>query len=359
MPPLQWIEAQRELSAAALTVQAQAVDPTDTGRLFWSQFMPRQNVSDTEIRKLLLEQEKRYVSDRRQWDARGRMIPIDGPGTELIEIQPLESYFKIKEKEINDLTIRFSGNEALMQRAIGPTIPARTLRLVRANYRRIEKDVFDAWSKGTITIRNPQMGNLAQTFSYGHAAGRHATAATAWNDPGLNAFDQFLSWIDAAEGLINGPVNGVILRRATYNAIQADASAAISASGFPMIRLTRDQFEQRVAAERGRGDFLFMLHEETLLPFTDGGIDTTQTDVWPAMTIGAIPAAGNIGVTAFAPVARAFELDRNVPDAGIDLNGMTVYREVENGGRGLTVECQVNAMPMPDESQVATINVGV
>ena len=93
MPVLNWIAAVRELSAAALTVQAQAVDPTLQGALLWDQFMPRRNVDSLEVDVLLQELELEYTSERREWNSRGRIIPMRSPGTKRLELIPIEDYF--------------------------------------------------------------------------------------------------------------------------------------------------------------------------------------------------------------------------------------------------------------------------
>jgi hypothetical protein len=72
-----------------------------------------------------------------------------------------------------------------------------------------------------------------------------------------------------------------------------------------------------------------------------------------------IPAGGVIGETLFAPVARAYDIAAQVPNAKIDIRGQTVFYEASNGGRELTVECQVNAFSNPIERFVYVINAGV
>lgn len=361
MALLNWIAAVRELSAPALTVQAQVVDPTLQNRLLWDQFAPRQNVDSLEINTLLEELEVEYTSERRDWNLRGRPIPAKSPGTKRIEMIPIESYFKVEEKEINDLTIRFRNTQPLIQQQIISSIPERTLRLTRANYRRIEKDTFDGWSGGQITRRNPQLGYVAQTFSYGIDTDRYPTASTAWSDPSLNAFDEFVRAVKVADKWV-GLCQGAIMRQATWDAIAADATAAISVSStFPLLRMTNEEIEARLNQELRR-QFTIVIFEDTLTVFNDGGYtNTTEVNRWPAEKIGFIPQAGGgaVGVNAFAPVARAYDLTAQAPNAGIDVNGMTVYHEVSNGGREFTVECQVNALFVPFEERIYVLDVGV
>lgn len=361
MPLLNWIAAVRELGAAALTVQAQAVDPTLQNALLWDQFMPRRDVDSTEIDVLLEELEVEYTSDRREWNQRGRPIPMRSPGTKRYEMVPIEDYFHIREKEIQDLMNRFNGNRLMVQAQIAPRIPERTLRLVRANYRRIEKDTFDVWSSGTLTRRNPQLGHALTTLSYGISSTRYPTVGTAWNNVGLNAFNEFIAMIATADKMI-GVTQGCVMRQATWNEIQADASAAISVSTtFPILRLSRAEVEARITQEIRR-EFVVIIFEDTLTVFNDGGVtNTTEVARWPVGRIGFIPRAGGgaVGYNAFAPVLRAWDLTDQAPDAGIDVRGMTVYHDVEDTGRGLDVQCQVNAMPIPIEERIFVPNVGV
>lgn len=361
MPLLNWIGRASELTPAALTVEVQALDPTLLNRLMWSVFMPRRDVDSTEIDVLLEELEVEYTSERREWNTRGRPLPSRAPSQKRLEMIPIETYFRIREKEINDLANRFLGNDQMVQRYIQPRIPERTLRLGRANLRRIEKDTFDAWSTGTITRRNPQLGHVAQTFSYGIDSARYPIKATAWSDGSLNAFNEFIKEIAIADQMI-GTTQGCLMRQATWDAIAADATAAISVSStFPLLRMTRTEVEERIRQEISR-QFTVIIFEDTLTTFLDGGLtNTLEVKRWPAEKIGFIPQVGNgtIGYNAFAPVNRAWELTNQVPDAGIDVRGQTVFHEVEDGGRGLNVECQVTEMPVPIESRIYVPDVGV
>ena len=159
-----------------------------------------------------------------------------------------------------------------------------------------------------------------------------------------------------------GRVQGVILRQATWDKVLADATAAISVSStFPILRLTTEEVEARLRAELRR-EFTVVIFEDTLTTFADGGLtNVTEVNRWPAQKVGYIPAAngGAVGFTAAAPVARAYDLIGETGDGIIDLRGNTVYRFVENGGRQLVVECQLNYFPVPFEDRMYVLNVGV
>lgn len=355
MPDFTWMEAEEELTPAALTVRAQTVDPTDEGRLLWDGFMPRRPVDQTKLSSLT-SQNVRITSDRREWNQRGRYINLVTPPRKEIEWIPIEGYFKLEEKEINDLMHEVRGNQDLFRRIIGARIPDRTDMLALANYRRLELDVFEAWAKGQITSMNPQTG---QTFvvDYGFDVNRYQTAGTAWDDAGLNAYDEFMAWWEDAFEAMGGGGPGVMLRRATRDAIVADAPQPMPGA-VAGLTPTLAQVEQRIRDETGR-PFQFFVNENTVEVYSDAGIARQTVKVWPEHTVAAIPAGFNVGSTAFAPVVRAYDISSQAPDAGVDIRGMTVFHEVGNGGRELTIEGQFNPMPDPDESRLYVINVGV
>lgn len=351
-----WIGEEGALTSVALTVRAQAVDPTDDGTLLWDQFFPRDNVDSIELAEITTF-DFRPVADRREWNQRGRIIPLKTPSIKELEMNPIESTFGIAEYEMQKLATRVLGNQALMRQMIGASIPARTDGLVAADYRRIEMDCMEAWSLGQVTAMNPQKGTT-QVFDYGFASGRYQTAGTAWNDAGISGYDAFLGWLEDGQTEVRGGIIGAAMRQATYDAIRADAPNSFIPDSSLNIQVTRSQLEQRIRDDLGR-DFAFYIIENTLETFDDGGIDTTATKIWPAQQVAAVPTGVSVGRTAFAPVYRAMEMAAQVPEAGIDIRGVTVFHETSNAGRQLNVEAQVNAMPVPDEAKLWVIDAGV
>lgn len=354
MPDFTWLAAEEELSAAALTVRAQTVDPTDQGKLMWDAFMPRRNVDQTKLASLST-QDIRITADRREWNARGRLIPLYTPPRKELEWVPIEAYFTLEEKEINDLMNEVRGNAALFRSVIAARIPARTEMLAMANWRRLELDVMRAWANGEITSMNPQDGTTF-TVDYGFDAARYLTATTAWDDGGVNAYNLFLAWLqDAYEAC--GPIKGAMMRSATRAAIIADAPNAMpgAISGLtPTISAT----EARIQDETGF-PFRFYINENTVSTFNDGGVSRTTVKVWPAQKVAAIPADNIVGSTAFAPVVRAYDISTQAPNAGIDVRGITIFHDIAGNGRELTVEGQFNPMPDPDEQKLFVIDAGV
>ena len=349
MADFSWIAEEDELSLAALTVLAQTVDPTDNGQLLWDIFFPRANVDSVDL-KDLFTLDDRPAADRREWNQRGRFIPILTPEQRLMSMVPIEGYDKIDEYEMQKLEEGTFGNEDVVRRVIGVRIPDRVERIAMADYRRLELDAFKAWATGTIVQKNPQKGNT-YTASFGFDSGRYQTASPTWV-AAANAYDEFLAWVEDGISEI-GPVAGVALRRATYKEILADAP------DLPMgVKMTRSQLEDRIQQDLG-SPFNFFELENTVDEFTDGGIATTSTKIWAAEQVALVPTGNAVGRAAFAPVRRAMELARQVPGAGIDVRGVTIYYESSNGGRELTIEGQLNAMPIPNEQKMWVIDAGV
>jgi hypothetical protein len=347
-----WLAIEDALDPARLTVMAQALPPNDTGEtLLWDLFFPRQDVDSVDLANITTI-DYRPTADRREWNTRGRFVPAPTPARRTVSIVPIEARDKIDEKAMQRLGESASGNAATIRDLIGVSVDARGLRLAQSCYRRLELDAITAWTAGTITQRNPE--NAAQTFvaSFGFSGSRYTTAGTAWDNGGVNAYNLLLAWIVAAEDLV-GSVKGAMLRLATLNAILADAPNLPNS-----VSMTRSALESRISDDVGK-PFQFFVNENSVDVFDDGGLTYTRTKVWPAQKIAAIPSDGKIGFTAFAPVIRAMEMSAQVPEAGIDINGVTVYHEESNGGRELAIEAQLNALPVPDEQRIYVSAVGV
>lgn len=345
-----WMAQVEELAPAALTVRAQTLSPNDNGRLLWDIFFPRVDVPSIDLQDISTLDD-RPAADRREWGARGRLVPILTPAQRKLRIIPIEAYDKINELEMQKLMEGTFGNNAIVQDVIGVRIPDRTDRLAMACYRRLELDTMQAWSTGTITQRNPQ--NAAQTFSasFGFPGSRIQTAGTAWN-AAANAYNEFVAWYeDGIEAC--GPGDGAVMRLATLREILADAPDLPNG-----VAMTRTQLADRVSQDIGQ-PFQFFVIENSLDVFDDGGVAVTRTKVWPAEQVAFVPAGREVGRAAFAPVVRAMELSSQVPEASIDVQGVTIYHDSGNGGRELEIDAQLNAMPVPDESKVFVIDAGV
>lgn len=349
MPDFSWIDTMEDLSPAALTVRAQTLPFNDTGILRWPIFFPVTPVDSIDLADITIL-DKRFTADRREWNGPGRYIPIATPDTRKIEIIPIESFHTIGEREMQKLREQTRNNSQTIMDVIGARIPQRVDRLVAANYRRLELDAFEAWLKGSITQIDPQTGRSYVT-SFSIDASRIQTAGTAWS-AATNAYDEFLAWLEDAQDAV-GSIIGAAMRLGTLRTILADAPDLPNG-----VTMSRSQLAERVSEDLG-SPFDFFIHEDSVDVFTDGGTAHTRTKVFTDRIIAAVPEGGVVGSTAFAPVSRAYELAAEVPDAGIDVNGMTVYLETQNNGKTLEIQAQVNAMPIPDDQRVFTINIGV
>jgi hypothetical protein len=350
MADFTWMAQMEELSPAALTVRAQTLSPNDDGRLVWDVFFPRVDVDSVDLRDISTLDD-RAAADRREWNARGRHIPVLTPAQRLMRMVPIEAYDKIDELEMQHLMEGTRGNQSIVQDVIGVRIPDRSNRLALADYRRLELDAMQAWATGTIVQRSPQNAALTYTASFGFPGTRLQTASPTWV-AAANAYDAFLAWYEDGIELV-GPGEGAVMRLATFREILADAPDLAGGT-----QMTRAQLADRVQQDTG-SPFQFFVLENSLDVFTDGGTAVTRTKVWPAEQVAFVPAGRAVGRTAFAPVTRAMELSAQVPEASIDVNGVTIYHDAGNAGRELTIEAQLNAMPLPDEAKYFVIDAGV
>lgn len=351
MPLFSWMQQEQDLTNAALTIRAQTISPNDNGRLLWDAFFPRQDVDSVKLRNIT-SVDFRPAADRREWGARGRLIPLVTPPMADIEMVPVESYFRIGEREIQELQEQTRGNMEMFRGIVGASIPKRVDSLAAANYRRLEVDAMTAWALGQTTARNPILGTT-QTVSYGFSASRYTTAGVAWSTTG---YDKLMTWLATAIDLV-GPIQGVMLRLATYKAIAATAPNPFT--NLAGVVPTRAQVESRIQDELG-GPFQFYVNESTVDVFTDGGLTTARTKVWPAQRVAVVPQGERIGDMAFAPVSRAYDVSAQAGDGGeIDVRGMTAFTETGGNGRNLTTECRGNAFPLPNEQNLAVIDAGV
>lgn len=348
---LSWVALEKDLSSVALTVRAQALPPNDRDRLVHDIFFPRRDVDSTTLSSII-GADFRPVSDRREWNARGRYIPQRTFKSSELEMIPIEDRFGINEAEMQKLVERTLGNEQLIRQLIGVDIPTRTDGLVDANRRRMEIDAMRAWALGQITVMNPETG-ATETVEYGFDVSRYQTAGTAWSNGAVNAYTEFLAFVEAGVDAMGAAPSGAVMRLTTFEVIRADAPQGINA-----IPLTRAQFRQQLQNDLGF-PFTIQILENSFDEFGDAGhAGFARTKVWPDHVVALIPNGVTVGAMAFAPVVRAYQLSQLDPEAQIDVRGMTVVHEIENAGRGLNIECQVNAFPVPEETNLWVIDAG-
>lgn len=352
----------RMLSAIALTIRAQTVSPTDNGKLLHDIFFPYKTVESVDLQDVYAT-DQRPATDRRAWNARGRFVPLTTPKQRAVSITPIEGYATINEQEINkllELARQTENPQNTMANLIGARLPDRVKEIATANYRRYELDAFESWFKGTITQRNPQDSSKTYTASWLFDPARIQTAATAYSAGGVNAWQEFQSWLEDGLDAV-GSLSGAMMRRSTFNAIRADAPT----NALGEIYSTPDL--ERLLQDHLSSDFAFFLNDKTVDVFADGGVTLAKQKVVPFGGIAVLPPGNVIGDGCFAPVVRADDLEGFADDSGdvgagvddIDVRGNRVFYAKENNGKSATAEVQLNALAVPQEQNVFTISVGV
>ena len=349
-----WIGEVEELSAAYMSVDIQTTpDLNVDDALMWPTLMPRLNVKSVKIGEMG-SVSFRPVSGRRTWNQRGRQIPLVLPKLRTMEIEPVEGYFTIDEKEMQHLRERFNGARDLIRTQIKADVRPRYLDVASANLRRIEMDAFEAWIEGLVTVRDPQ-NNQTYTVGYEFDTARYEEAGVAWNGVGVNAYDEFVAWFIGAQQKC-GALAGAALCQPVLTEVLKDAPAMNGGA-----RMSLANLAQRIQDDTGSP---FRFYRMDVLPnfddFTGTGIKTQAVPRWPNKAkIAAVPADQKVGTMAFAPVGRAMDVGIEVPASKIDINGMSVFPETRDNGRSLTVEVQGNIFPNPNEKRVAVMDTKI
>jgi hypothetical protein len=357
MPTSIFADAQDVIAGPSLTVQAQAigfeqVDPA--GMYLFPQFFPFMDADGIDIESLFAL-DYRPAATRREWNAHGKEIPVRTPELQGLTMVPIEGRNGIGEEELHRIRQQAGGNQALFLNAIGARIPDRVRMLVEAVYRRTELDAARAWYAGDIVAKHPT-GGASFTTSLGFDAARVATAQTAWNDGGTNAYDELVAWLADAAALV-GNIVGVMTSRLVYNTIRGDAPNILD-YGNQGVQAGRSNLESMISDDIGQ-PFRFILNETQVDVFTDGGSAVTRTRVWDESYVSVIPQGGQIGSTFRAPVESAYDALAEDPAAPIDVRGVAVRGEKENKGKYLDLLAQANWLSVPYEANVASIDTGI
>lgn len=336
------LEGVKSVSSANLTVRAQELSPTNNGTLRYQTVMPREDVDSTTLSELI-ETDFRPVGARREWNASGQRLTFKTPSEANLSFTPIESDTLIDEQEMEKLDQRYEGNQQMILDRLKVTVPKRTDSLTEMNYRKLEADVFDAWTKGYVTQKNPQ-GNQTYLINYGIPSGRIQVAGSAWTTS--NAYANFIAWLKDGRSSVTG---GIIGAMASSRVIETIIGAApVLANG---MRMNIDEFNSDI---RSRVGFVFAFvanDEEADFP-VNGGAAYARARYFGASKIALIPAGGGIGKTAFAPVRRARALAAEVPEARIDIRGVSIFKFGKNNNKSLQIEAQLNAFPIPSEKRV-------
>lgn len=329
------------------TVSAQEVSPNDNGILRYPIFFPVQEVNSTRLGDIQIGT-YRPIASRREWNGPGRLIPVQTPDTRDVDMVPVEAYFTVGEYEIQKLEEQTDGDEAAILRRTGNDVEGRTDGIVESLYRLVERDAFYLWATGKVIQDDPTTGDTIETdFKFG--ADRIQTALTPWDD--TDGYDNLIAWLKDAQQAI-GRVEGAMLSTGKFSLIRESAPTLVTGQ-----KLKRAELEDEIADELGN-QFRFVTNDDTLDIPRNGGLGFNNTLVWPTTRLAAIPGGGRVGMTAKAPVARAGQLSREFPQAGINRRGAVVYYLPLNDGKGAKIAAQVNMMGIPAKPKVFTIDIG-
>jgi hypothetical protein len=345
---LSWVDREAALSAAALTVRAQAIDPREIPEFFYTDYFTPQPVPSVTLSSLTTLA-YHPTADRREWDARGRQINARTGDLRVLTMTPVESWFNYTELEIQKLSESVAGQQAAFRDSIRISMPSRVNDLVNANLRRIQLEAMQAWANGIIVVEDPHGAASNYNVDFQFDSNRYVTDGTPWTTS--NAYARMLLQIEAARSYLPS-ITGAVTTYTIWNAIVASAPTI---SGFPS--LTPEQVRARIQEDIG-GQFNIRVLRQTHWDWTDGGVNGASAAYWTAGKFALVPAQP-IGVIAKAPVARAYDLANVSPDAKINVQEMSIYREIMNNGRELTVEAQCNWMPVPDESSLYVVATGL
>lgn len=348
MPAWDWLTKSKTLNAGALTVRAQSLPEDDNGELLYPLFFPKRSVDSMDAHEIVTL-DYRPVAGRREWNAPERRLGLKLPETKDLEFVPIGSDHLIGEKELDRLDSRVDGNEQVYRRLIGADIPSRAEMLAQSCYRQLELDCFEVWTKGTLTQIDPQSTNY-YTVSYQIESGRIQSVGTAWS-AAANAYNEFIAWLKDAKRAI-GRLEGVLAKSDVYETILADVPTV---NGLP---LRGDDLLKRIKDDAQLETFNFFEHNGAVDLPVNSGTSTIRTDVFPDRYMVAIPRGGTVGNAAVAPVRRARELVRAMPQAKINIRDVTIFYFGENDDKGLKIVSQFNAYPLINDGKVFSINVG-
>ena len=344
-------------SAAAMTVRAQAVAEENPDDLRYDIFSSRKAVNGLRFSETT-DIDFRFVAERRPYNTRGIEMPEKfGSLREFMHL-PIQARKTIDEEEIEALGVA-TDDERILLELLGGTIPERVDGMTRADYRRYELDFFHGWATGTILAKNYRSKAIA-IVSFGFAADRYKVAATAWDDAGVNAYDEAVTFARSAKGLTGG-MEGLYLSGDVLEAIRADAPA--NANG----RQPGDTgLADLIAGEAGIGSFRFVTDDRVFdVPSAsdadgfDAETGTAPQRIWPIGAVAAIPAGIEVGESCFSPVRRASDIAGVAGNAKVSNRDVTIVYVPNADDTQLEIQAQLNAYPKFNEQRVAVIDTGI
>jgi hypothetical protein len=342
-----WLDAYADLTPANLTIREAARLAENPLDLRYRAIFPRVGASSIRLSDITTV-DFRPVGGRREWNAQGREIPEKLGPARNFEMVPINPTHHIDERMLQ--LFGESGVQELLRRGVIGSLQTWPQRLADATERQLEAEAFEAWFSGLITVMDPKTGDTVTVSMGFDQATTYPTAGTAWDDPGEDAYENFLVALQAAQTKM-GTVGAARSRRAVFREIVANAP-----DGPNGLRPTFSSLQDRVR-EEGFPDVQLVIDERTYDKFTDGGNATSSTNYVPAGKIAFQPSNGVVGATHVAPVVRAYDF---LSGANRSLaNGVVIFRSEKNDGKTLLIEAQENAIVLPDENKVYVVDSSV
>src|SRR5215213_8853417 len=153
--PFDWLDKIAALTAANLTIREQtrlADNPLD---LRYRSIFPRVPTDSVKLSEISTV-DFRPTGGRREWNAQGREIPEKlGPVREF-QMVPINPTHHIDERMMQ--LFRESGVQSLFERKVIKNVDTWPTALADAAERQLERDAFEAWYSGLVTVMDPKTG---------------------------------------------------------------------------------------------------------------------------------------------------------------------------------------------------------
>ena len=318
----------------------------------WQQFFPPVSVNSIKINEMRVP-DNRFVADRREFDADGRKIPVRTPTRVDMEMIPISTYFDYGERDLQLLGESRGADIDRVIQEIGVEIPARVTAHVDAVMRRVEMDTHQVWQTGEIMVRNPDTGS-ASTVSFEFDAQRYVTDDFSG---GNNAYDKLLNHIRIAQRRVQGGVAGALMTQAIRDKVLQDAPTDINGNQIGL------QGVQELIQREVSQDFQLIVADYSTAEVFDGQNEsgTTNRPYYTDGRLTFLPRGGQVGRMAGAPIIRAAQL--NSVDTGgqtqVDIRNVAVFYQVQESGKYMKVETQLNWLPVPFEEFVYVVDTGI
>lgn len=347
-PLFSYIDAVAALSPANITVFQAARLADNPLDLRYRSIFPRVPTPSIKLSSITTV-DFRPVGGRREWNAKGREIPENlGPLREA-EIVPIEFT-----KHLDERVMQLLGEpnvQSMVEKGLITSVEGWPTKLADACDRQIERDAFEAWYTGLVTVKDTK-SNRSVTAALGFTQSTtYPTPGTDWDDAAEDAYMNFLAGLQAAQTKFGGDVGGARTHRTVFQAIVEDAP-----DGPNGIRPTISSLQDRIR-EEGFPNVTLVIDERTYDEFDDGGSSTTAHYYVPDGLIAYQPVGGRVGTTHVAPVTKAFKFLTG--DNARFANGVAIFFVPQNDGDTLLIRAQENSLSIPEERLTYVEDTGV